>query len=115
MADSSKLVSAAVERVQAEVPALANLKLIFGLELTAGGLMGPSKADQFTVEVPGPKVSEGEPENARIRVSIPRTMFELLASEGQLVDWREAFYYGHLKVSGDERVKRLLGKAIGRQ
>jgi hypothetical protein len=41
-------------------------------------------------------------------------MFTLLAEEGQLADWRDAFYYGHLKVSGDDRVKRLLGKAIGR-
>ena len=28
-------------------------------------------------------------------------MFNLLAAEGQLADWREAFYYGHLKVDGD--------------
>jgi hypothetical protein len=40
-------------------------------------------------------------------------MFRLLAEEGQLVDWREAFHYGHLKVHGDTRVKRLLGQAIG--
>jgi hypothetical protein len=40
-------------------------------------------------------------------------MFGLLADEGQLVDWREAFHYGHLKVDGDPRVKRLLGQAIG--
>ncbi len=113
MADSSKLISAAVTRVQAEVPAFAKLKLVFGLELTAGGVMGPSKSEHFTVELPGPKLSEGEPEGARIRLSIPKTMFDLLAEEGQLVDWKEAFYYGHLKVSGDERVKRLLGKAIG--
>ena len=113
MADSSKLISAAVARVQSEVPAFTTLKLIFGLELTAGGLMGPSKSEHFTVEVPGPKVSEGEPDNARIRLSMPKTMFDLLAAEGQLVDWKEAFYYGHLKVTGDDRVKRLLGKAIG--
>ncbi len=115
MADSSKQIAAAVARVQAEVPALAKLKLVFGLELTAGGLMGPSTAEHYSVEVPGPEVSEGEPENARVLLSIPKAMFELLAAEGELVDWREAFYYGHLKVSGDERVKRLLGKAIGRQ
>ena len=33
-------------------------------------------------------------------------MFDLLAEEGGLADWRDAFYYGHLKVSGDPRVKR---------
>ena len=45
---------------------------------------------------------------------MPKTMFNLLAEEGGLADWREAFHYGHLKVGGDARVKRLLGKAIGR-
>jgi hypothetical protein len=29
-----------------------------------------------------------------------------------VADWRDAFYYGHLQVGGDDRVKRLLGKAI---
>ena len=38
-------------------------------------------------------------------------MFDVLAKEGGLADWRDAFY-GHLKVEGDARVKRLLGRAI---
>jgi hypothetical protein len=40
-------------------------------------------------------------------------MFDLLADEGRLVDWREAFYTGHLKVNGDARVMRLVGRVIG--
>ena len=40
-------------------------------------------------------------------------MFNLLAEEGELADWREAYHYGHLKVAGDRRVMRLLGRAIG--
>lgn len=114
MAESEQLIASAVERFQAQVPALAKLKLVAGLELTAGGLGGPGRSDHFRVEVPGPKVSPDDPEDARIRISVPRTMFNLLAAEGQLADWREAFYYGHLKVAGDERVKRLLGRAIER-
>ena len=47
-------------------------------------------------------------------LSVPKPMFDLLAEEGGLADWRDAYHYGHLKVGGDERVKRLLGKAIGR-
>ena len=39
-------------------------------------------------------------------------MFTLLAEEGGVADWREAFHYGHLKVGGDDAVKSLLGKAI---
>jgi hypothetical protein len=114
VASTSDLIVVAVQRVQAETPALAKLKLVFSLELTAGGLTSSAKSEHFRVELPGPKVSEGEPEDARIALSVPKTMFTLLAEEGQLADWRDAFYYGHLKVSGDDRVKRLLGKAIGR-
>ncbi len=108
----SDLIVVAVQRVQTEAPALANLKLVASLELTSGGLTGPGKAESFRIQVPGPKVSEGEAEDARITLSIPKAMFKLLAEEGGLADWRDAFHYGHLKVGGDARVKRLLGKAI---
>ncbi len=112
MASDSDLIIVAVTRLQQQVPALAKLKLVFGIELTAGGLMGPEESQRFHVEVPGPKVGAGPGEGERLALSIPRTMFKLLAEEGQLVDWKEAYYYGHLKVEGDARVQRLLGKAI---
>lgn len=107
-----ELVAGAVRRLQEEVPALANLKLVGALELTAGGLTGPSKSQRYRVEVPGPKVSQGDADDARIALSIPKAMFDLLAKEGSLADWRDALYYGHLKATGDQRVLRLLGKAI---
>jgi hypothetical protein len=113
MAADADRIAAVVDRVQQQVPKLAKLKLVFGVELTSGGLMGPAKSDRFSVELPGPKVSEGSADDERIQLSMPRTMFDVLAAEGQLVDWREAFIYGHLKVAGDSRVKRLLGQAIG--
>ncbi len=113
-AATSELIVAAVRRVQAEAPALAKLKLVFGLELTAGGLTGLGTSEHYRVEVPGPTVTEGEPADARLQLAVPKTMFNLLAEEGGLADWRDAYHYGHLEVRGDERVKRLLGKAIGR-
>jgi hypothetical protein len=113
MASTEDKLAAAVTRVQGQVPKLAKLKLVFGVELTSGGLTGPGKSDRFRVELPGPKVSDGAGDDERITLTIPRTMFDVLAAEGQLVDWREAFHYGHLKVDGDRRVKRLLGQAIG--
>ena len=113
MATSLKQIETAITRFQAEVPKLAKLKLVFGLELSAGGLSGRSETEHFHIELPGPKVSEGSGEGERLRLAMPRTMFSLLAEEGHLVDWREAYFYGHLRVSGDERVKRLLGQAIG--
>lgn len=113
MASAADLISVAVSHLQDEVPKLAKLKLVFGLELTAGGLMGPAQSDRFRVEVPGPKVGEGPADDERLSLSMPRTMFELLAKEGALVDWREAFYFGHLRVTGDRRVMKLIGQVIG--
>jgi hypothetical protein len=112
VASETDQIATAVARVQQQAPKLAKLKLVFGLELTSGGLTGPGKSAHFRVELPGPKVSAGPADDERIRLSIPRPMFGLLADEGQLVDWREAFHYGHLKVDGDPRVKRLLGQAL---
>lgn len=113
-AATSELIVVAVRRVQAEAPALAKLKLVIGLELTAGGLTGPGTSEHYRVEVPGPAVAEGKPDDARLMLVVPKTMFNLLAEEGGLADWRDAYYSGHLEVGGDKRVKRLLGKAIGR-
>lgn len=112
MASSKDKVVVAVQRFQAAVPAFAKLKLIVGLELTAGGLTGPQESENFRIEVPGPKVAEAGAEDARIQLALPRTMFDVLAEEAELADWKDAYYYGHLKVTGDGRVKRLLGKAI---
>jgi hypothetical protein len=112
-AATADLIVVAVQRVQDEAPALAKLKLVFGLELTIVGFAGPVESEHYRVELPGPKISDGEPEDGRITLTIPKTMFNLLAEEGQLADWREAFYSGHLKVGGDPRVRRLLGRAIG--
>ena len=112
MASTADLVVVAVQRLQGQLPALAKLKLVFSLELTSGGLMGPGKSENLRIEVPGPKVTEGEAGDARITLSIPEAMFKLLAEEGDLADWKDAFYYGHLKVGGDPRVKKLIGKAI---
>jgi hypothetical protein len=114
MASNADLTVVAVQRLQGQLPAMAKLKLVFSLELTSGGLMGPGKSEHLRIEVPGPKVSEGDGGDARIQLSIPEPMFKLLAEEGDLADWKDAFYYGHLKVVGDPRVKKLLGKAINK-
>ena len=44
------MIRTAVERLQEEVPALARLKLVFGLEIRARGDVQP-----YRVELPGPK------------------------------------------------------------
>jgi hypothetical protein len=112
VASTEELIIVAVQRVRDAAPALANLKLVFGLDLTTAALTGPEEVESYRVELPGPKVGEGEPDDARITLSIPKTMFKVLAEDGELADWREALHYGHLKVGGDSRVKKLLGKAL---
>ena len=112
MSATTDLIAAAVKRVQGEVPALATLKLVLSLKLTSGGLTGPEQTEAYRIELPGPEVTEGEADDARIVLTVPKTMFNLLADEGGIADWREAFHYRHLQVTGDDRVKRLLGKAI---
>ena len=54
MAPTSELIIVAVQRFQAQVPALAGLKLVAALELTGGGLTGPQRSEHFRIEVPGP-------------------------------------------------------------
>jgi hypothetical protein len=112
LSTTTDLIAAAVKRVQDEVPALANLKLVLSLELTSGGLMGPEQSEAYRIELPGPNVSQRAADDARLTLTIPKTMFNLLAEEGGIADWREAFHYRHLQVGGDDRVKRLLGKAV---
>jgi hypothetical protein len=112
VASTSDLIIVAIQRLQPQVPAFASLKLVLGLELTAGGLTGPGESEAFRIEIPGPKVTEGSADDARLHLEMPRAMFGILAEEGELMDWKEAFYYGHLKVDGDARVRRLLGQAI---
>lgn len=112
MATSSDQIAGAVKRFQGQVPALARLKLAFGVELTSRGLTGEAEPERFHVALPGPKVSEGEGADERLVISVPATMFKVLADEGELPDWHEAFHYRHLRVEGDPRVKRLLGQAI---
>jgi len=114
LAPTGDLIIVAIQRLQGQVPAFAKLRLVLGLELTVGGLTGPGDSERYRIELPGPKVEEGPGEDERIRLKVPRTMFTVLAEEGQLVDWREAFHYGHLKADGDPKVLRLLGRAIER-
>ena len=64
---------------------------------------------------PGPKITKGEPEDARLELQIPRSEFNELAERGRLVDWQDAYDHGHIKVSGDREIQQLLAKVIERQ
>jgi len=109
--DTKGQIVRAVERLQEELPSLGQLKLIFRLELRARGADAPI----WRVEVPGPKVAKDPAGDARIDVSVARSHFNELAEDGRLRDWAEAFELGHVRVSGDSAVIKLLGNVIERQ
>jgi hypothetical protein len=110
-ADTKQLIARAIERLQQEVPALGQLKLVARLELRARG----GDAPIWRVEVPGPQISKDAAADARIDVSVARSHFNELAKDGRLRDWAEAYEHGHVKVTGDSAVIKLLGNVIERR
>ena len=95
--------------VVGEVPALAQLKLVFGLELRGRG-----DVQLYRVEVPGPKISKGFSDDERVRVSVPRSHFNELVADGGVKHWHEAYDHGHVKVEGDPNIQKLVGQVIAR-
>src|SRR5918993_3437089 len=110
-ADTKTLIATAVERLTTEVPALGKLKLVIRLQLQARG----GDAPIWRVEIPGPKIDRDPAADARIDVSVSRSHFNELATDGRLKHWVEAYEHGHVRVSGDTAVVKLLGNVIQRQ
>src|SRR4051812_10999080 len=109
MASTPQLIETAVKRFQADVPALANLKLVFGLELRGRG-----DVQLYRVELPGPKITKAFAEDARVTVSIPRSHFNELAADGRVKEYREAYEGGNIKVEGDTNVQKLVAQVVAR-
>ncbi len=109
-ADTKALIEEAVAAIQKEVPALAKLKLVMELELRGRG-----DVQLFRVEVPGPKITKDIASDAKVRLSVPRSHFNELAKDGRLKHWVEAYDHGHVQVSGDPAVTKLIGNVIQRQ
>jgi hypothetical protein len=110
MASTADLIRTAVERFQAEVPALQNLKLVFGLELKAR-----HDIQLYRVELPGPKITKDLAQDERILVQIDRPQFNQLAEAGTLKSYRRAYETGHIKATGDANVKKLIAQVVERQ
>lgn len=110
MASTQELISQAVAGIQQEVPALANLKIVVGLELRGRG-----DTQLYRVELPGPKISKGYAEDERLHVSVARSHFNELAADGSVKHWHEAFDHGHVRVEGDPKIQQLVGQVIAKQ
>ena len=109
--DTRTQIVSAVEGFMREVPALASLKLVARLELRARG----GDAPIWRVEVPGPNVTKDPAGDARIDALIGRPEFNELAKEGRLSEWANAYERGHVRVTGDPGVIKLLGNVVERQ
>ena len=90
--DTKSLIETAVTRFLADVPALAPLKLVAGVELR-----GRRDVQIYRVQLPGPVVTKD------------------MASDSQVVDWRSAFEHGEAKVTGVEQFIRLITQVVERQ
>src|SRR5918998_4552463 len=108
--DAKSLIELAVKRFQEEVPALAKLKLVFAVELRGG-----KDVQMYRVELPGPKVTKGIAEDARVRVEMPRSFFNVMAKEAHIADWREAFTYGQAKATGVDQILKLIVHVVEKQ
>jgi len=108
--DTKSLIETAVKRFLDEVPALAPLKLVAGLELRARG-----EPQMYRVELPGPKVTKDIAADAKVRISVSRAQFNELATKGHVRDWREAFEHGDAKATGIEQVMKLIVNVVERQ
>jgi hypothetical protein len=111
MADDAKaLIELASRRFVGEVPALEPMKLVVGVELRGRG-----DVQQFRLEMPGAKVTKGSPTDARVHVDMRREFFNVMAREGKVADWIEAFTYGQAKASGPEQIMKLIVNVVERQ
>ncbi len=109
--DTKALIADAIEHLGDEVPSLRQLKLVIRLELPSRG----GDAPILRVEVPGAKVDRDPAGDARLDVTVQRQQFNELAREGTLRQWAKAYEQGHVKVTGDSAVVKLLGNVIERQ
>jgi len=102
------LIEIAYKRFIEELPALEKLKLVARLELRGRG-----DVQIFRISAPGPEITKGEPEDARIEISVPRADFNDLA-DASLEHWHTAYEHGVVRIGGDPAVIRLLGGVIAK-
>jgi hypothetical protein len=111
-ADTKALISQAIDQVWRDVPALRQLNLAVRLEL-------PARGDEaiWHVKLPEKDIRRDAAGDERINVSVPRIFFNTLAGDPKatIQDWTEAYDHGHVKVSGEPAVVKLIGNVIERQ
>ena len=92
------------------MPALANLKLVAGLELRARG-----EPQLYRVEVPGPKVTKGFAADAKVNISVLRSHFNELATKGHIARLARGVRARRRQATGIEQVMKLIVNVVERQ
>jgi hypothetical protein len=108
--DAKALIELATRRFLEEVPALAPIKLVVGVELRGRG-----DTQQFRLEMPPIKVTKGPAADARVRVDMRREFFNVMAREAKIPDWLEAFNDGKARASGPDQIIKLIANVVERQ
>ncbi|MGO8904949.1 MAG: hypothetical protein ACLQMH_04910 [Solirubrobacteraceae bacterium] len=108
--DAKALIELATRRFIEEVPALAPIKLLVSVELRGRG-----DVQHFSLQMPEVTVTKGSPPDPHVRVDMRREFFNVMAREGKVPDWIEAFTYGQAKASGPEQFLKLIVKVVEAQ
>ena len=108
--DAKALIELATRRFIEEVPALEPIKLVVGIEMRGRG-----DIQHFRLELPDVKVTKGPAADARVRVDMRREFFNVMAREGKVPDWVEAFTYGQTKATGPDQILKLIVNVVERQ
>jgi len=108
--DAKSLIETAVRNFLAEVPALAPMKLVVGIDLRGRG-----DTQQYRLQLPELQVTKDIAADARIRVDMRREFFNAMAHDAHVPDWIEAFTYGQAKASGVDQYMRLIANVVDKQ
>lgn len=69
----------------------------------------------YRVQLPGPVVTKDIAADAKVRLALPRSQFNQLATKGHVRDWEEALAKGDAKVTGIDQVIKLIANVVARQ
>jgi len=108
--DAKTLIETAVRNFLEEVPALAPMKLVVGVELRGRG-----DTQLYRLAMPDIAVAKDPAVDARVRVEMRREFFNVMAREAKVPDWVEAFTYGQARATGPEQILKLIANVVDRQ
>jgi hypothetical protein len=105
--DAKSLIEQATRRFVEEVPALAPMKVVVGVQL-----QGRGDVQHFRLQMPEVEVTKGPADDARISVDMRREFFNIMAEDGKVADWIEAFTYGKAKATGPSQYLKLIANVV---